>query len=76
MERRREFLEKADQLLSKNSSVLKLIKCCLHNDPAQRPRTVELVTRLQEMNKIGGFFQHYVFLLKQINYAFRTSHKT
>ena len=49
VKRRMQFVEAAEQLLSKNQSLVALIKQCLHNNPAQRPRTGELVTRLQEM---------------------------
>ena len=57
VKRREEFVEKAEQLLSEkaeqllseNHSLVALIKQCLHNNPALRPRTGELLTRLQEM---------------------------
>ena len=49
MKRREEFVEKAEQLLSENHSLVAVIKQCLHNSPALRPRTAELLTRLQEM---------------------------
>ena len=49
VKRRVQFVEAAEQLLSENQSLVALIKQCLHNNPAQRPRTGELVTRLQEM---------------------------
>ena len=49
VKRRAQFVEAAEQLLSENQSLVALIKQCLHNIPAQRPRTGELVTRLQEM---------------------------
>ena len=49
VKRRVLFVEAAEQLLSENQSLVALIKQCLHNNPAQRPHTGELVTRLQEM---------------------------
>ena len=49
VKRRVQFVEAAEQLLSENQSLVALIKQCLHNNPAQRPHTGELVTRLQEM---------------------------
>ena len=53
VKRRKEFVEGAEQLLSKSHSLLNLIKQCLHNQPAQRPRTRELVTELSEMKTPG-----------------------
>ena len=49
VKRREEFVEKAEQLLSENHSLVVVIKQCLHNNPTLRPRTRELLTRLQEM---------------------------
>ena len=49
VKRREKFVEKAEQLLSENHSLVAVIKQCLHNNPAQRPRTGELLTRLKEM---------------------------
>ena len=40
-------MEKAEQLLSENQSLVAMIKQCLHNHPAQRPRTGELVMKLR-----------------------------
>ena len=53
VKRRVQFVEAAEQLLSENQSLVALIKQCLHNNPAQRPRTGELVTRLQVMMTPG-----------------------
>ena len=53
VKRRKEFVESAEQLLSKSHSLLNLIKQCLHNQPALRPRTRELVTELSEMKTPG-----------------------
>ena len=49
VKRRERFVEAAEQLLSDNYSLLTLIKQCLHNNPAQRPHTGELLIRLQGM---------------------------
>ena len=54
VKRREEFVEKAEQILSKNRSVLALIKQCLHNHPPQRPHTGELVKRLGEITTTSG----------------------
>ena len=53
VKRRMQFVEAAEQLLSENQSLVALIKQCLHNQPAQRPHTGELLTRLQEMMTPG-----------------------
>ena len=53
VKRRAQFVEAAEQLLSENQSLVALIKQCLHNNPAQRPHTGELLTRLQEMMTHG-----------------------
>ena len=50
VKRREQFVEKADQLLSKKRPLAVLIKQCLHNNPAQRPHTEQLLARLQEMD--------------------------
>ena len=49
LQRREQFLEKAKQFLPENHSLLDLIKECLQNRPARRPRSRELVTLLQEI---------------------------
>ena len=53
VKRRLQFVGAAEQLLSENQSLVALIKQCLHNSPAQRPRTRELLTKLQEMMTLG-----------------------
>ena len=58
VKRREQFVEKAEQLLSENQSVVAMIKQCLHNHPAQRPRTGELVMKLQEMMTSGEWNPH------------------
>ena len=55
VKRREVFVEKAGHLLSENHSLVAVIKQCLHNNPALRPRTGELLTRLQEMVTPGEF---------------------
>ena len=49
VKRREKFVEAAEQLLSENHSLLTLFKQCLHNNATQRPRTGELMTKLQRM---------------------------
>ena len=46
-------VEATEQLLLENQSLVALIEQCLHNNPAQRPHTGELLTRLQEMMTPG-----------------------
>ena len=53
VKRRARFVEAAEHMLSENHSLVAVMKQCLHNNPAQRPRTGELVTRLQEMVTSG-----------------------
>ena len=53
VKRRLQFVEAAEQLLSENWSLVALIKQCLHNIPAQRPHTGELLTGLQKMMTPG-----------------------
>ena len=47
--RRKQHLDKAEQVLKAKHPVVVLIKECLHNDPALRPRTAELERRLQDI---------------------------
>ena len=47
--RRKQYLDKAEQLLKGKHAVVVLIKQCLHNDSAQRPQTAELERRLENM---------------------------
>ena len=49
VDRRQVFVEKAELLLPENYSLVAVIKQCLNNNPARRPRIGELLTRLQEM---------------------------
>ena len=48
VKRREQYLEKAEELLGVEHSLVVLVKQCLHNYPARRPQTAELVTRLQD----------------------------
>ena len=52
VKRRKEYLDKAEQLVGKKHSLVVLIKQCLHNDPALQPRTTELVTRVQSTHTL------------------------
>ena len=54
LKRRKQFVENAEQRLSENHFLVAVIKQCLHNNAALRPRTGELLTRLQEMLTPGG----------------------
>ena len=47
VERREEFMRKAEELLSEDHPLLNLITMCLSNLPTRRPSAPELVTRLQ-----------------------------
>ena len=58
IERREEAVEAAEQVLSENHSLVSVMKQCLHNNPAQRPHTRELVTRLKEMVTPGEWWPH------------------
>ena len=58
VKRRARFVEAAEQVLSENHSLVSVMKQCLHNNPAQRPHTGELVTRLQEMVTPGEWWLH------------------
>ena len=60
--RRVQFVEAAEQLLSENQSLVALIKQCLHNIPEERPRTGELLTRLQEMMTSGEWCSSFLLL--------------
>ena len=71
VKRREQFVAKAEQLLSENQSLVTLIKQCLHNKPAQRPHTGELVTKLNELVTTAGvWFPHLLFPLPPHLYFF------
>ena len=55
VERRQPFVEKAEQLLSKTHSLVVLIKQCLHNNPAVRPSSRNLLTTLQKQLNPGNY---------------------
>jgi len=59
VERRQLFVRQAEQLLSRNHSLVKLIKQCLHNDPSLRPSAEELLTTLQKMEAAGNYLPYY-----------------
>ena len=61
VKRRAQFVEAAEQLLSENQSLVALIKRCLHNKPALRPHTGELLTRLQKMMAPGEWSPTFIF---------------
>jgi ankyrin repeat protein len=50
VKRRSESLSLVEKMLGTEHKILHVVKLCLHNRPAQRPRTVELVQTLQTMN--------------------------
>ena len=54
VKRRLNSMKLAEQLLSKNHSLLTMIKHCLYNNPSQRPCTGDLMTRLREMMLTSG----------------------
>ena len=49
VKRREQYLDKAEQHLGEEQSLLWLVKQCLHNLPAQRPQAAKLVTELQDI---------------------------
>ena len=63
IKRRLKKFAEAQQLSSTNSSLVKLIKQCLHNIPAQRPHTGELVIELQNMMNPGKSQSHFSSML-------------
>ena len=55
VKRREQYLDKAEQILGEEHSLVVLIKQCLHNYPARRPQAAELVTKLQGiLSTLGG----------------------
>ncbi|CAI8033372.1 Probable serine/threonine-protein kinase DDB_G0271682 [Geodia barretti] len=52
LERREQFVTKAQQLLPENPDLLQLIQQCLHNLPGKRPLTRELVEKLSSMTAV------------------------
>ena len=49
VKRREDSMKSAEKLLPEKHSLVGTIKQCLHNSPAQRPRTGDLVTSFNEM---------------------------
>ena len=51
VERRREYIQNLEDLLptGERHPFVLLVKRCLHNDPAQRPTSEELITALEEI---------------------------
>ena len=49
VKRREQYLDKAEQFLGWSHSLLLLVKDCLHNRQAVRPRATELKSRLQDI---------------------------
>ena len=47
MERREEYIEILERRVGNYPYLIEMVKQCLHNDPSERPRTEELLTRLQ-----------------------------
>ena len=68
VKRRARFVEAAKQVLLENHSLVAVMKQCLHNNPAQRPHTGELVTRLQEMATPGECWPHSILCLNKVGF--------
>lgn len=49
VKRRKESIKRAEQILGEKHALVMLIKGCLHNNMALRPRTQELEAKLQNM---------------------------
>ena len=49
VKRRKQYLDVAERLLGKEHSLVRLVRLCLHNQPAQRPRTAELEAKLKNL---------------------------
>ena len=64
VKRREQYLGKAEQHLEGEHSLLKLVKLCLHNQPAQRPQTAMLVKELHGISgRANGMISLSIFLL-------------
>ena len=55
VKRRENSIKLAEHLLSENHTLMTVIKQCLHNNPAQRPCTGELMIKLREMMTSGNW---------------------
>ena len=54
VKRREKSINTVDKMLGAKHSLLVLIKSCLHNSPAQRPHTEQIVSRLQQVSIAEG----------------------
>ena len=54
VKRRQQFIKKAEQLLPDSLSLVALIKQCLHNLPALRPRTSEIPEKLKDLSTFAS----------------------
>ena len=61
--RRAQFVVRARQVLSESHPLLALLRQCLHNQSAERPRTGELVAQLRQMRTSGEFLRPVSFQL-------------
>ena len=55
VKRRSESLSSVEEMLGSEHNLLLLVKRCLHNRPAQRPRIMEIVESLQSMESAGSY---------------------
>ena len=71
VKRREQYLDKAEQHLGAEHSLLWLVKQCLHNQPAQRPPTAMLVTKLQDiLGQAKGMISCYLlFFIPSLNFC-------
>ena len=53
VKRREKSIDAAKQMLGAKHSLVVLIKSCLHNNPAQRPHTEQIVSRLQQVTSVA-----------------------
>ena len=60
VKRREKSIDAAKQMLGAKHSLVVLIKSCLHNIPAQRPHTEQIVSRLQQVTSVAEGNELYV----------------
>ena len=62
--RRQDSVKKAEQVLGERHTLVMLIRGCLHNNAARRPRTEEIVAQLQQVTSVaeGNVFGLWTFL--------------
>ena len=53
VKRREKTLNTTEQMLGAKHSLVVLIKSCLHNSPAQRPHTEQIVSRLRQVTSVA-----------------------